>query len=227
MPGPLTILQHSPWWIYPLLMLLVWFGVRGMRPRTLPIWRLAIVPLVFTGWGIVSILSRPTTSGGLIADWLVCAAIGASTAWLNTRRMTVAIDFLRGKVTLQGSFGPLVQNLLIFATKYAVGVAMALLPTRRAEIAVLDIGISGAMAGYFLGWLGRLTTIYRRGEGVRKAPAGSSDGVLQQPPKPMSAAFVGEPCAVGETAAARHGGDMGAVPSHYRRLRFSRLSNKA
>jgi hypothetical protein len=34
---------------------------------------------------------------------------------------------------------------------------MALLPTRRAEIAVLDIGISGAMAGYFLGWLGRLT----------------------------------------------------------------------
>src|SRR5215475_685766 len=77
------------------------------------------------------------------------------------------------------------------------------------------------------GWLGRLTTIYRRGEGVRKAPAGSSDGVLQQPPKPMSAAFVGEPCAVGETAAARHGGDMGAVPSHYRRLRFSRSSNKA
>ena len=34
MPGPLTILQHSPWWIYPLLALLVWFGVRGMRART-------------------------------------------------------------------------------------------------------------------------------------------------------------------------------------------------
>jgi hypothetical protein len=156
MPGPLTILQHSPWWIYPLLLLLVWFGVRGMRPRTLPIWRLAIVPLVFTGWGIVSILSR-TTSGGLIADWLVCAAFAAGTAWLSNRRTTVAIDFLRGKVTLQGSIGPLVRNLLIFAMKYAVGVAMALLPTHRAEIAALDIGISGAMAGYFLGWLGRLT----------------------------------------------------------------------
>jgi hypothetical protein len=157
MPGPLTILQHSPWWIYPLLLLLVWFGVRGMRPRTLPIWRFAIVPLVFTGWGIVSILSRPTTSGVLIADWLVCAAVGAGTAWLSNRRMRVAIDLLRGEVTLQGSIGPLVRNLLIFAMKYAVGVAMALLPTRRAGIALLDVGISGAMAGYFLGWLGRLS----------------------------------------------------------------------
>jgi hypothetical protein len=157
MPGPLTVLQHSPWWIYPLLLLLVWFGVRGMRPRTLPIWRLTIAPLVFTGWGIVSILSRLTTSDGLIADWLVCAAVGAGTAWLSNRRMMVAIDLSRGKVTLEGSIGPLVRNLLIFAMKYAIGVAMALLPTRRAEIAVLDIGISGAMAGYFLGWLGRLT----------------------------------------------------------------------
>jgi hypothetical protein len=206
MPGPLTILQHSPWWIYPLLLLLIWFGVRGMRPRTLPIRRLAVVPLVFTGWGIVSILSRPTTSGGLIADWLVCAAVGA--AWLSTQRMTVAIDFARGKVTLQGSIGPLVRNLLIFAMKYAVGMAMALLPTRRAEIAVLDIGISGAMAGYFLGWLARLTTVYRRGEAAWKAPARSPDGgsSLATAPEPMSAAFVGEPRAAGDTAAARQGG---------------------
>jgi hypothetical protein len=171
MPGPLTILQHSPWWIYPLLLLLVWFGLRGMRPRTLPIWRLAIVPLVFTGWGIVSILSRPATSGGLIADWLVCAAVGAGSAWLSNRRMTVAIDVLRGKVTLQGSIGPLVRNLLVFATKYAVGVAMALLPTHRAEIAALDIGISGAMAGYFLGWLGRLTWNIRGAGYIRAMPS--------------------------------------------------------
>jgi hypothetical protein len=48
-------------------------------------------------------------------------------------------------------------ELLIFAIKYAIGVAMALLPTHRAEIAVLDIAVAGTMAGYFLGWLGRLT----------------------------------------------------------------------
>ena len=80
-------------------------------------------------------------------------------------------------------------------------------PCRRAEIAVLDIGISGAMAGYFLGWLGRLTTIYRRGE-ARKALVRSPNGVLQQPPEPMSAAFLVEARAAGETAAARQGGDM-------------------
>jgi hypothetical protein len=139
--------------------------------------------LVFTGWGIVSILSRPTTSANLVADWLVCAVVGAGAAWLGTRRMKVAIDFPRRNVTLPGSIGPLVRNVFIFAMKYAVGVAMALLPARRAEIAVLDIGISGAMAGYFLGWLGRLTTIYRLGVGARNAQtAGSPDGVSQQAP---------------------------------------------
>jgi hypothetical protein len=183
MPGPLIILKNSPWWIYPLLALLIWFGMQGMRPRTLPIWRLAIVPLVFTGWGIVSILSRPATSSGVITGWLVCAAVGAGAAWLGTRRMTVAIDFSRGNVTLAGSIGPLVRNVLIFAVKYAIGVAMALLSTRRAEIAVLDIGISGAMAGYFLGWLGRLTTIYRRGAAARSASTPDSlDGSRNRSP---------------------------------------------
>ena len=97
----------------------------------------------------------------------------AGTAWLSNRRMMVAIDLSRGKVTLEGSIGPLVRNLLIFAMKYAVGVAMALLPTRRAEIAVLDIGISGAMAGYFLGWLGRLTiSALRMASTLRPGAAG-------------------------------------------------------
>src|SRR5262245_26558916 len=43
-PGPLTILQNSPWWAYVLLGLLIWLGLQALRPRTLPIWRLTIVP---------------------------------------------------------------------------------------------------------------------------------------------------------------------------------------
>jgi hypothetical protein len=52
MPGILTILRNSPWWAYALLALLIWFGIQALRPRSLSIWRLAIVPLVFIGWGI-------------------------------------------------------------------------------------------------------------------------------------------------------------------------------
>jgi hypothetical protein len=38
---------------------------------------------------------------------------------------------------------------------------MALLPGYRPELTIFNIGISGAMAGYFLGWLGRFILSYR------------------------------------------------------------------
>jgi hypothetical protein len=70
-----------------------------------------------------------------------------------------------------GSVGPLMRNILIFTVKYAIGVAMALLPGYFEELTILNIGISGAMAGYFLGWIGRLILVYRRESTVERAKA--------------------------------------------------------
>jgi hypothetical protein len=129
----------------------------------MPIWRLTIVPAVFIGWGIASMLTQSKTSAFLIVDWLVAATIGAIVAWISTRRLDVRIDRARRSVTLPGSARPLVRNILIFTVKYAIGVAMALLPRYFGELTIFNIGISGAMAGYFLGWLGRFVLVYRRG----------------------------------------------------------------
>jgi len=162
MPGPLTILQNSPWWAYVLLGLLIWLGLQALRPRTLPIWRLTIVPAVFIGWGIASMFTQSKMPFFLIADWLVAAAIGVVIAWISTRQVDFGIDRARRSVTLPGSTRPLITNILIFAAKYAIGVAMAVLPRYREEVMVFNIGISGAMAGYFLGWLCRFMLAYRR-----------------------------------------------------------------
>jgi hypothetical protein len=162
MPSPLAILQHSPWWVYVLFVVLIWFGLRALRPRIVPIRRLTIVPTVFIGWGITSILTQSKTSVFLIVGWLAAAAVGTIVASISTRRLDVRIDCTRRSVTLPGSARPLLQNILIFAMKYAIGVAMALLPRYFEELTILNIGISGAMAGYFLGWLGRFVLVYRR-----------------------------------------------------------------
>ena len=98
----------------------------------------------------------------LIADWSAAAAVGAAIAWTTTRLHDVAIDRARQLVSLAGSALPLIRNLLIFSAKYGLGVAVAIAPASKSGLAVWDIAVSGASAGYFLGWLLRLASAYRR-----------------------------------------------------------------
>lgn len=46
MQTAIGILVHTPIWVLPLLAYLVWQGLRSLRPRTQPLWRMLIVPLV-------------------------------------------------------------------------------------------------------------------------------------------------------------------------------------
>jgi len=41
----IRILANTPVWAFALLAYLIWQGWQSLRPRTLPIWRLLIVPL--------------------------------------------------------------------------------------------------------------------------------------------------------------------------------------
>jgi hypothetical protein len=47
-------------------------------------------------------------------------------------------------------------------SKYGLGVAAALTPALRPELAFLDVAVSGASAGYFLAWMIRFASLYRR-----------------------------------------------------------------
>jgi hypothetical protein len=145
-----NILQNTPWWVFALFVLLMWLGFQALKPRTLPIWRLLITPAVFIGWGITSLAASPL----LILDWSVTALIGAAIAWTTSGH--IKID--RARVSLSGSAFPLIRNLLIFSAKYGLAVTAAI---SHSNVAVWDIAVSGASAGYFLGWLLRFASAYR------------------------------------------------------------------
>jgi hypothetical protein len=162
MPSILNILQNTPWWVFALFALLMWLGFQALRPRTLPIWRLLITPAIFIGWGVTSLALQSMSSPILIADWLVTAAVGAAIAWSTSHLRNVGIDRARQHVSLPGSAFPLIRNLLIFSAKYALGVAVAIVPASHSDLAVWNIAVSGASAGYFLGWLARFASAYRR-----------------------------------------------------------------
>ena len=76
----LGILTHTPLWVFVLLAYLVWQGILSLRPRTMPIWRLMIVPAVFIVMGLSRIALRPEDGMWPLLSWLVgamlCAPLG-------------------------------------------------------------------------------------------------------------------------------------------------------
>jgi hypothetical protein len=173
-----AVLGNTPIWVYALFALLVFMGAQRLRARTLPLRRVFITPAVFIAWGIVSLAIKPNISALLVGDWLAAVALGASVAVLAVRFPDLRVDREHRRVHLPGSIQPLVRNVVIFVTKYALAVAMAMTPAARDHLAFWDVAVSGLAAGYFLGWVGRLVAAYRRAPGsavtFAPVPEGSS-----------------------------------------------------
>jgi hypothetical protein len=158
----IAVLQHTPWWVFAVFATLTVLGVQALRARTLPIWRVLITPLIFCGWGVESLIVQSQNAPLLLTDWLVTCAVAAAVAFANTRLDNLRINHAERSVALAGSTFPLIRNLFIFLSKYGLGVAAALTPALRPELAFLDVAVSGASAGYFLAWMIRFASLYRR-----------------------------------------------------------------
>ena len=159
---PFQILIHTPWWVFPAFAFILRSGIQALKPRTLSIGQLMIVPFIFIAWGVVSLIMRSTSSPILLVSWSIAAASFAAIAWVTGLRDGVGFDRNRKRISLPGSRVPLIRSLLIFTAKYGLGTAFALAPESRNSIELLNIIVSGASAGYFAGWAVRLILSYQQ-----------------------------------------------------------------
>lgn len=152
----MVIVQHTPWWVFAVLALLIATGVQALRPRVVPVWRLLIVPAIFIAWGILGVTQRSFGAPMLAVDWVAAGAFAAAIGWVTTRfdGLSFTAD---GAVSVPGSPLPLVRNAVIFVIRYGLGVgaAFAADDAARAQLVMFDVIVSGLMTGYFVGWLGR------------------------------------------------------------------------
>ena len=148
------IVTNTPLWVWPLMMLVVWLGVLGLRSRTVPMWRLAILPVVGLVLSFVGIGQAVQPALALIT-WLVALAIALPLGDLLGRRRTVhRLD--DGRLEIAGGWFMLIFGLSIFAVRYALGVIFGMAPVLRADPAWIALagGVGGFVAGIGLGWLG-------------------------------------------------------------------------
>ena len=169
------ILANTPLWVFALLAYLIWQGSQSLRPRTQPIWRMLIVPLVFFLMG----LSRLVTArdGGIepLLAGLVAALLFASLAIARAPRL-LAVDRKSGTVTRPGSANPLARNITVFVLQYAVAVATAMKLEPHAAVAIIGHAVSGASAGYFSGRAVALMRRYRNFDTGGNSDARMTDG---------------------------------------------------
>jgi hypothetical protein len=154
-----AILVNTPPWVFALLALLIWQGCMALRPRSQPLLRMLIVPAVFLLMG-VSRLALGGKSIDLLLAWVVSAAVFATLA-LYTGPRSVTVDGETGRILRPGSVVPLVRNITVFVLQYAVAVVTAMKLDSSGEVAMAGQLVSGACAGYFLGWTIALLRAYR------------------------------------------------------------------
>jgi len=154
------ILVNTPLWVFALLAYLIWQGWQARRPRTQPVWRMLIVPLVFFLMGLSRlVLARDSSSAPLFA-WIAAAVLFGALGASRHPNLT-AVDRQKGVVTRPGSFAPLVRNITVLVLQYAVAVATAMKLEPHAAVTIIGHAVSGASAGYFSGWTAAVLRRYR------------------------------------------------------------------
>lgn len=169
----LQIVTNTPLWVWPLMVLVIWLGMLGLRSRTLPLWRLAILPVVGLVLSFVGIGQAVQPALALVA-WLAALAVALPLGDLLGRGRTVhRLD--DGRLEVAGGWFMLVFGLSIFAVRYALGVLFGMAPALRTDPMWIALpgGVGGFVAGIGLGWLGgvggRSSRWVRR---LGRAPAG-------------------------------------------------------
>ena len=151
----LEILKRTPAWVFVLFAALVVFGVMQSRTRQVTLARVTILPIVLIGLSLSGLWS--TFGGGgypdvAIVAWIAAVVVAVLLNELAQWPREVAYASATRTFRVEGSWIPLAVMMLIFFTRYAVTVTLAIRPG-LAESHWLAAGVGGAyglMSGAFL-----------------------------------------------------------------------------
>ncbi|MGE0658164.1 MAG: DUF6622 family protein [Reyranellaceae bacterium] len=158
----LHIFQSAPLWVWPLLALLLFLGIRSLRDRSAPAASLVALPLAFFGLSISNLLPLDALAPLRIGVWLAALAIGIAPGWLMVRPARVSIDRSNRRIAVPGSVVPLALMLAAFVAGFYFGYLFARYPELKSDPLTLAVASTyrGLMSGYFLGQTLRLFRLY-------------------------------------------------------------------
>lgn len=153
------LVSNTPVWVWALLVFLITRGIAAMKPAETSLAKLAIVPALFTVWGLWSISHRFGSSWEAWGEWLVGIGAGAGLGWVLLRRATLTLNAATGTLWRSADYSLLPLLLVTFAVKYGFEVALSVSPslsgdaTFRAAYLLLSGGFTGIFLGKYVRYL--------------------------------------------------------------------------
>ncbi|MEG3129983.1 DUF6622 family protein [Pantoea cypripedii] len=150
----ISVLEHTPVWVWVLFIYLLSRGVKALKTREVAVSRLLIIPVVFLLWGIYGVFQEThwtlAALSALVVGLLLGGVIGAL---LGRRNHPIAISSQPGMIIRPGSVLPLIFMVAAFIAKYVLTVAVIFQPLLidSLNFNLLHGGISGLSAGVFWG----------------------------------------------------------------------------
>lgn len=156
MTGLYMIASGAPLWVWPLLVLLIYIGLKATRTRTVAAWPVYVLPLL----GLLSVnalngLAPISSVWGLFA---VAYLIGAGTGFKFQR--SVILEKTGASVTLVGEWVTFVVLMVVFWMNFVGGVMRAIAPDTytSTEFHLIFAAFAGLAGGIFLGRAARVLT---------------------------------------------------------------------
>ncbi|MGF6772312.1 hypothetical protein P3T18_004800 [Paraburkholderia sp. GAS199] len=157
----LTAIVHgTPAWVWVLLAVLLSRGFKALKSATVPLSKLAIVPLIFAAWGIAHLISEPLAGWTAALAWMTGAFVGVAAGVIIASQSRFIVDPVARTVMLPGSVLPLLLIVGTFASRFWLGFEMATVTDASllGTFILIDAVVSGAVAGLFAG---RFLTYWR------------------------------------------------------------------
>ncbi len=144
-----AILTHTPFWVWPLFLLLIWLGLRATKDRESSVWMVYLLPLL----GLITLsraLALPQGNQALMG-FVVIYLVGAAVAFTLLRRWVQARN--GSTLSLRGEWLTMVAILGVFLTNFAAAVVGGRWPDTHATPGfALGYGlVAGFFAGIFMG----------------------------------------------------------------------------
>lgn len=162
------ILAHTPRWVFALFAMLVWLGAKQLFAGGVSLTRIALMPIAMTALSVYGVLSGFGDSPMALMAWAGAAALMLWTVLQRPLPAGTRYDAAARRFQVAGSAVPLALMMGIFATKYAVGVLLAMHP-ELAHQGGFATGVStlyGLFSGIFAGRALRLWQLALRQHGA-------------------------------------------------------------
>lgn len=169
----IQILTHTPAWVFAVFALLAWMGSKQLAAGSSHLYRATALPVAMVAlaiYGVSSAFGRSDAGWLALAGWGLAAAGALALVSRLPLHPAVRYDNASRRFHLPGSWVPLALMMGIFATKYTVGVLLAMHP-ELAHQGAFATGIS-TLYGLFSGiFAGRALRLWKLAFGQRTATA--------------------------------------------------------